>query len=142
MGAERSRAASGIAFALVAAACSAAHAETGDELREQVRKTEMAFAKTMADRDHAAFTKFLAQDTIWLGRSVMRGSKAVAEGWKTMQSALELGTADARLYLHAAAIAAQAGENGQAKIYARKAAKSAFSLLPGERMRLKLLNLV
>jgi tetratricopeptide (TPR) repeat protein len=65
-----------------------------------------------------------------------------AEGWKTMRSALELGTADARLYLHAAAIAARAGENRQAKIYARKAAKSAFSLLPGERIWLKRLNLV
>jgi tetratricopeptide (TPR) repeat protein len=65
-----------------------------------------------------------------------------AEGWKTMQTALALGTADARLYLHAAAIAAQAGDNKQAKIYARMAAKSAFSLLPGERVRLKLLNLV
>src|SRR5262245_55026361 len=64
-----------------------------------------------------------------------------AEGWKTMQTALALGTADARIYLHAAAIAAQAGENRQAKIYARKAARSAFSLLPGERMRLKRLNL-
>jgi hypothetical protein len=59
-----------------------------------------------------------------------------------MQTALALGTADARIYLHAAAIAAQAGENKQAKIYARMAAKSVFSLLPGERIRLKLLNLV
>jgi tetratricopeptide (TPR) repeat protein len=65
-----------------------------------------------------------------------------AGGWKTMRSALALGAPDARLYLHAAAIAAQAGENREAKIYARKAAKSAFSLLPGERVRLKLLNLV
>jgi len=65
-----------------------------------------------------------------------------AEGWKTMRSALALGTEDARLFLHAAAIAAQVGENTQAKIYARKAAKSAFSLLPGERIRLKQLKLV
>jgi tetratricopeptide (TPR) repeat protein len=65
-----------------------------------------------------------------------------AEGWKTMRSALALGTEDARLYLHAAAIAAQAGENRQAKIYAQKAARSAFSLLPGERIRLKQLKLV
>jgi ketosteroid isomerase-like protein len=80
MRAERFRAA-GIVFAL-AAAGSVGGAETNDQLREQVRKTETAFAKTMADRDHAAFTKFLADDTIWLGRNVMRGSKAVAEGWK------------------------------------------------------------
>jgi tetratricopeptide (TPR) repeat protein len=64
-----------------------------------------------------------------------------AEAWKTMRSALALGTADARLYLHAAAISKQAGETAQAKIFAAKAAKLVFSLLPGERIRLKRLNL-
>jgi tetratricopeptide (TPR) repeat protein len=64
------------------------------------------------------------------------------EAWKTMRSALAPGTVDSRLYLHAAVIAEQAGENRQAKIYAGKAARSAFSLLPGERIRLKRLNLV
>ncbi len=64
------------------------------------------------------------------------------EAWKTMRSALAPGTVDARLYLHAAVIAAQSGENRQARIYAGKAAKSAFSLLPGERIRLKRLKLV
>jgi ketosteroid isomerase-like protein len=62
-------------------ACGAA-AETNAELREQVRQAETAFAKTMADRDHAAFVSFLAEDTLWLGRDVMRGKAAVAEGWK------------------------------------------------------------
>jgi tetratricopeptide (TPR) repeat protein len=65
-----------------------------------------------------------------------------AEAWKTMRSALALGTADARLYLHAAAIAWQAGDNRQARIYAGKAAKFVFSLLPSERIRLKRLKLV
>jgi len=65
-----------------------------------------------------------------------------AEAWKTMRSALAPGTADARLYLHAAAIAAQAGENREARIYAGKASKSAFSLLPSEKIRLKRLKLV
>jgi tetratricopeptide (TPR) repeat protein len=63
-----------------------------------------------------------------------------AEAWKTMQSALASGTVDARLYLHAAAISAQAGETARARIYAGKAAKSALSLLPGERIRLKQLK--
>ena len=66
-----------------------ATAETNEELKEQVRKTEIAFAKTMADRDHAAFTKFLADDTIWLGRSVMRGSHQVAESWKRLYEGKE-----------------------------------------------------
>lgn len=78
---ERLRAACGIAFAL-AMAGRAAGAATNDELREQVRKTEIAFAKTMADRDHGAFVRFLADDTIWLGRTVMRGKQQVADSWK------------------------------------------------------------
>jgi Flp pilus assembly protein TadD len=65
-----------------------------------------------------------------------------AEAWKTMRSALELETSDARLYMHAAVISAQAGETARAKMYAGKAAKFAFSLLPSERVRLKRLNLV
>ncbi|MGE0133003.1 MAG: tetratricopeptide repeat protein [Blastocatellales bacterium] len=64
------------------------------------------------------------------------------EAWKTMQSALALGTKDARLYLHAASIAAQAGETRQAKIYAGKAAKTESALLPGERIRLRQLKTV
>lgn len=63
------------------------------------------------------------------------------EAWKTMRSALASGTVDARLYLHAAAISAQAGEKAQARIYAARAAKAAFNLLPGERVRLKQLKL-
>ena len=64
------------------------------------------------------------------------------EAWKTMQSALAMGTVDARLYLHAAAIAAQAGEKRQSRFYAGKAAKTESSLLPGERIRLKQLKSV
>src|SRR5215813_2896837 len=65
-----------------------------------------------------------------------------SEAWKTMQSALAMGTVDARLYLHAAAIAAQAGEKRQSRFYAGKAAKTESSLLPGERIRLKQLKSV
>jgi ketosteroid isomerase-like protein len=60
-----------------------APAETNAELKEQVRRTEIAFAKTMADRDAAAFASFLAKDTIFVsnGRAT-RGSTQVAERWK------------------------------------------------------------
>ena len=55
-----------------------------DEVREQVRKTEMAFAKSMADRDHAAFMTFLAHEAIFVGpRRTLRGREAVADGWKS-----------------------------------------------------------
>jgi ketosteroid isomerase-like protein len=58
-------------------------AETNDALREQVRKTELAFAKTMADRDHAAFASFLADEAVFMGRATtLRGKAAVAAGWK------------------------------------------------------------
>lgn len=60
-----------------------AHAETNAELKEQVRKTEIAFAKTMADRDAAAFASFLAKDAIFMsnGRAT-RGPQQVADAWK------------------------------------------------------------
>lgn len=60
-----------------------ANAETNAELRDQVWKAETAFAKTMADRDHAEFASFLADEAIFFGsKGVMRGKAEVAEGWK------------------------------------------------------------
>ena len=67
--------------AVMLGACLAG-AATLEELREQVRRTETAFAKTMADRDHAAFASFLASETVFFGRGVLRGKAAVAEAWK------------------------------------------------------------
>ena len=53
------------------------------DLQQQVRDAERAFAKTMADRDHTAFTTFLASDAIFLGpKEALRGREAVAAGWK------------------------------------------------------------
>lgn len=53
------------------------------DLQQQVREAERAFAKTMADRDHAAFMTFIAEDAIFLGeKEVLRGRAAIAEGWK------------------------------------------------------------
>ena len=55
---------------------------TNEKLQEQLRQTETAFAKTMADRDHAAFTSFLADETVFMGRTTLRGKAAVAATWK------------------------------------------------------------
>ena len=60
----------------------AARAQSNAELQTQVRERERAFAKTMADRDHAAFVSFLADETVFFGKSPLRGKKAVAESWK------------------------------------------------------------
>ncbi len=59
------------------------HAETNAELKEQVRKVEMSFAKTMADRDAAAFASFLAEETIFGSNGkATRSAKQVIERWK------------------------------------------------------------
>lgn len=53
------------------------------QLQQQVADTERAFAKTMADRDHAAFASFLSDETLFFnGPQVLRGKPAVAEAWK------------------------------------------------------------
>lgn len=45
--------------------------------------TEEAFAATMADRDHQAFTSFLSEETVFYGRAgELRGKEAVAAAWK------------------------------------------------------------
>ncbi|MBC5765458.1 YybH family protein [Ramlibacter albus] len=48
---------------------------------EEVRATEIAFARTMAVRDHAAFTSYLAEETIFFSPQATRGKKAVADAW-------------------------------------------------------------
>jgi len=60
-----------------------APAETNAELQQQVRQTEIAFAKTMADRNHTAFASFLAAETVFMfGGRATRGAAQVAERWK------------------------------------------------------------
>jgi ketosteroid isomerase-like protein len=53
------------------------------ELAAQLEATEIAFAKTMADRDHAAFVTFLAEEAVFFGRSgELRGRDRVAAAWQ------------------------------------------------------------
>jgi ketosteroid isomerase-like protein len=60
-------------------------AETNAERQARVRDTERAFAKTMADRDHAAFVSFVSAEAIFWGRDrILRGRKEIAEGWKPL----------------------------------------------------------
>ena len=52
-------------------------------LERQVADTERAFAKTMADRDHAAFASFLSEETVFFnGDTPQRGKQTVANAWK------------------------------------------------------------
>jgi ketosteroid isomerase-like protein len=64
---------------VAAARATAASPEAQAELRER----ERAFAKTMADRDHAAFVSYLSEESVFFGASgPLRGKAAVAAAWK------------------------------------------------------------
>jgi ketosteroid isomerase-like protein len=53
------------------------------ELQKQVADTERGFAKSMADRNHAAFMTFLSDEAIFFtGPTPLRGKQAVADAWK------------------------------------------------------------
>jgi ketosteroid isomerase-like protein len=53
------------------------------DLAAEVRAAERAFAKTMADRDLAAFTTHVASEGVFFGRKgALRGRDAVVESWK------------------------------------------------------------
>ena len=72
-----------LALALPPFSASSQPSPDNDALREQVMATERAFAKSMADRDHAAFMRFLADETIFFGgKGPLRGKQAVADAWK------------------------------------------------------------
>lgn len=69
-----------------AGACLLQAAQAGpdlDALRQQVGDAERAFAKTMADRDHQAFSRFVSEEAVFFsGPSPLHGRQAVADHWK------------------------------------------------------------
>ena len=74
-----------LATAALPAAASAQAAWPGaDEIARrvaEVRATETAFATAFAARDVAAFRRFLAPDTIWMGKEPLLGPDAVMAAW-------------------------------------------------------------
>jgi ketosteroid isomerase-like protein len=61
-----------------------------DALTRQVADTERAFARSMAERDHAAFTKHLSDQAVFFsGAAPLQGRAAVAAGWKRFFEAKE-----------------------------------------------------
>ena len=68
---------------LLGAAIAPLHAaESLAELTEQVRATETAFAKTLADRDVKKFESMIAPDVIWLADKPLRGPAEVLTRWR------------------------------------------------------------
>jgi ketosteroid isomerase-like protein len=77
------------ACALIALLCGCAaptRVDSGTDreaLRQQVFATERAFARTMADRDIAAFTGFVSDEAVFFsGSGPLRGKAQIAAGWK------------------------------------------------------------
>ncbi len=72
-----------VACVTLLAGCAATPPVARATLEQQVTARERAFAKTMADRDFAAFPAFIADDAIFFtGPSPLRGRDQVAAGWK------------------------------------------------------------
>jgi ketosteroid isomerase-like protein len=67
---------------LLCAITSAGAAEDPARLTDQVRATEIAFAKTLADRDVRTFRQMIAPDVIWLADVPLRGPDAVLTRWQ------------------------------------------------------------
>ena len=73
------------ALSLAGCAQTAAKVDASDHdaLKAQVAATERAFAKSMADRDSAAFASFIADDAIFFASTRAQHGKAeVLEAWK------------------------------------------------------------
>lgn len=94
-----------VILALGIGAGSALAQDEASLLQRQVADTERAFAQTMADRDHAAFTALLSEEAVFFGSSgVLRGKEEVAEGWRALFDGPEgerIGTFNSVWRLHA-----------------------------------------
>jgi ketosteroid isomerase-like protein len=76
-----------LGLVLLLGACASAPPLPADpaELKRQVIATERAFAKTMADRDLAAFGTFISEEAVFFSDSgVLRGRQRVIEAWKPL----------------------------------------------------------
>jgi ketosteroid isomerase-like protein len=63
-------------------ACAKGPSNDRGQVEGEVRAREMAFAKTMADRDGGAFASFVSVEAVFVGRATLRGRQQVADGWK------------------------------------------------------------
>ena len=63
-----------VLISLVACAASVDRSDTA-QLQAQVTAAELAFAKTMADRDHAAFASFIAEEAVFISEANQYAAK-------------------------------------------------------------------
>ena len=70
---------------LIAAGTVAAQPHDIEALTRQVTEAERAFARSMAERDHAAFTALLSEQAVFFnGQKVSNGKAAVAADRKSV----------------------------------------------------------
>lgn len=68
---------------LIASVALFAQTPTTAKLTQEVGDTERAFARTMAQRDFAAFGTFLADEAVFMnGNNPLRGRKAILNEWQ------------------------------------------------------------
>jgi len=80
---RRTAMAAGACVALLAGCAMSPPRSNTADLQRQVADTERAFAKTMADRDHAAFVTFLSAEAIFFtGPKPLHGRQQVGDAWK------------------------------------------------------------
>jgi len=73
-----------LGFALVFSLFSCAHISNKDAVNgaSEVKAREIAFAKTMADRDFKAFITFISPEAIFFnGNEPLRGHEAISKAW-------------------------------------------------------------
>jgi ketosteroid isomerase-like protein len=71
------------AFLALASFAPAQAQQSGTSAVDQVRAAETAFAKSMADRNLAAFSALVADETVFFGgKTVFHGKAEVVSGWK------------------------------------------------------------
>ena len=51
-------------------------------LRESLKETEIAFAKSVADQDFEKFQSFLAEEAIFMSGRPLKGKAAISAAWK------------------------------------------------------------
>jgi ketosteroid isomerase-like protein len=72
-----------LALALLAGCKPASISVDHEALRRDVLAAEGAFARSMAERDHAAFSSFVADEAVFFaGETPLRGRADVVESWR------------------------------------------------------------
>jgi len=79
----RLRSLSLLAISLMLAATAGNARDSNQDLRKQVMDAERAFAATMKARDFEAFTRYIADEAIFLSpQGNLRGKQAIAKSWR------------------------------------------------------------